>query len=160
MAELLAVVGAAASFTQLFDVIVRFSSAIEHFCHSIEDAPSELYRIQAKLALLSVSLSSFQQHLRDLKNDEILPGDLRLSLQIALRHVAEVITDVEHESSITDTVNTATLKRRFKWALSEHRTTGRLLERLRSTEDTLACLLQLLTLFVTQIFYRLLRTNV
>jgi len=150
MAELIAVVGATASFAQIFDAIVKASSAIERFCHNIEDAPSEISRIGAKLTLISVSLHSFQQHLRDFENNEILPGDFRLSLQIAVHLVAEVIADIERESCITDITNSKSFKRRFKWASSEHRTMKRLLERLGNAEDTLTRLLQLLTLFVFQ----------
>ena len=160
MAELIVLVGATASFAQIFDAIIKVSSAIEHFCHDIKDAPSEISRIGAKLTLISVSLRSFQQHLQDFENDEILPSDFRLSLQAAIRLVAEVITDIERESCITDIADSKTFKRRFKWATSEKRTIKRLLERLGNAEDTLTCLLQLLTLSVFQLLYHLPLTKI
>jgi len=114
MAEMLAVAGGIASFTQVIDSVGKVVEVVINFCQDMKDAPSELRQIRDKLLLLRGSLDDFQQYLTDFDDDFLLPPDLRLLLNKSILSVHKNIRELQHICQKSNGTDIQPMRRRFK----------------------------------------------
>lgn len=146
MADPLTIVGGIASFAQLLSLVVKTTEVVFTFCHSVRDAPKELKRIHEKLTCLNLALKNIEAQLTEVYEFEILPPDLCYVLHNSIDSVRkEVITLYSKFDIALDSESPSNpLRVRLKWALLERHLVSDTVDRLRDSEGTLTCALQLL----------------
>lgn len=140
--EALAGVAAAASFSQLLGCVLQASKTLAEFYQDMEDAPSEIKRVQAQLSRLYGGLRAFRSTLGGLHMDTPVPIELQSLLQTSLEDVEKSIQVVRSECS-RYTAKDPGIRTRFKFALTGKDTMRKLLSHLRDAEINLEILIQL-----------------
>lgn len=129
----------AASLITLIETITVITKATTTLCRNIHDAPNELAALGVRLLMLQVELEALR-YLTTAELDRILPSTLRLSLlsalQLGYETLKEILKVCEKSCGIPG------VRGRLKWSLLNHSLVAKHLERLRSVEESLAFLLQ------------------
>jgi hypothetical protein len=114
--------------------------------HAVQDAPDELRRINETLLALKVALESTRIQVGDLDDDELLPPDLRCIMQNTITSIYKDVVALKQKCHGCANSDSAAIRERLKWALIERRIVGNLLERLKGSESSLTCVLQLINM--------------
>ncbi|KAJ6036180.1 hypothetical protein N7540_000459 [Penicillium herquei] len=153
MAELLTVVGGIASFAQIIGIVFQTSEVVVSFCSAVKDAPAELCRVKEKLLSLRTSLESIQVQLDGIDDDDLLPPDMCYILHNAVRSIYEDVTTLNKKCVKSLDGEPRAIGKRLKWAFVERHLMSGMLERLRDSESTLTCVLQLLNFRLSLLIY-------
>jgi hypothetical protein len=144
MAEILTVVGGVASFAQALGLVFKTTGVIISFCSAVNDAPIELRRLKEKLLSLQVSLESTRAQLDEINEDDLLPPDMCYILHNAVRPIYEEVTALHKRCGKSLNGEPLGHGKRLKWVFVERHLVSGMTERLRDSERTLTCILQLL----------------
>ncbi|OQE25335.1 hypothetical protein PENSTE_c006G09536 [Penicillium steckii] len=148
MADPLTIVGGIASFAQVLGGVVKTTQAIYNVCHAVQDAPDELRRINETLLALKLALESTQTQVGGFDDDELLPPDLRCIMQTNITSIHDDVIALKQKCHDYASPSSITKRERLKWAVLERRVVGNLLERLKGSESSLTCVLQLINMYV------------
>lgn len=146
MTDPLTVVGGIASFAQVLGCVIKTTQVIFNICHAVQDAPDELRRINETLLAFKLALESTQIQVGGFYDDELLPPDLRYIMQNTITSIHKDVTVLKQKCHDCAKSNSVTKRERLKWAILEKRVVGNLLERLKSSESSLTCVLQLINM--------------
>ncbi|KAJ6101900.1 hypothetical protein N7486_004327 [Penicillium sp. IBT 16267x] len=153
MADPLSIVGSVASFSQLLGLVLKTTEGIVTICHAVKDAPDEVRRINDKLLAIKMALESMQSQIGEFNDDELLPSDLRYVLQNAITSIHDDVVSLKQRCQHYADSDCTAVRGRLKWALIERRVVGNLLDRLRGSESTLTCVLQLINFRLSLLVY-------
>ncbi|RDK39596.1 ankyrin [Aspergillus phoenicis ATCC 13157] len=146
MAEALSVVGGIASISQIVSYVISTTKTIIEFCRDVQDAPKELFHLQAKLSLLGTALRCLNDQLLYAADGNILPLELQTLLQITLKQIDDDVSALQKVCDKYEKSQLRPIRRRVSWALLERKTVESLLQNLRDSEASVNCALNILNL--------------
>jgi DNA repair ATPase RecN len=146
LGEVLAGVAAVASVSQLLVYVLQMSQTLATFYNEMENAPSEINRVQQRLAMLHSGLAFFKASLTDLTDEAILPLELKTLLESALRKVYNIIIEMQQKCLKKVDKEPHRFGSRFRFAWRDHASTVKLLNQLQEAEMDLLWFTQLLNM--------------
>jgi hypothetical protein len=146
LGEVLAGVAAVASVSQLLAYALQMSQTLATFYNEMENAPSEIMRIQQKLSMLHDGLKFFKTSLTNLVDEAILPLELRTLLMSALRKVYNTIIEMQQKCLKKVVKEPHRFGPRFLFAWRDRASSVKLLNQLQEAEIDLLWFTQLLNM--------------
>jgi hypothetical protein len=146
LGEALAGVAAVASVSQLLAYVLQMSQTLATFYNEMENAPSEIIRVQQKLAMLHSGLTFFKASLTNFADEALLPLELRTLLDSALRKVYNTIIEMQQKCLKQVGKEPHGFGARFRFAWHGRASTAKLLHQLQEAEMDLLWFTQLLNM--------------
>jgi len=146
LGEVLAGVAAVASVSQLLVYAMQISQTLATFYKEMENAPSEIMRIQQKLSMLHDGLKFFKASLTNLEDEAILPLELRTLLMSALQKVYNTIIEMQQKCLKKVVKEPHRFGSRFLFAWRDRASSVKLLSQLQEAEMDLLWFTQLLNM--------------
>jgi hypothetical protein len=143
--EPMSIIGGIASLAQILDITVKATDRLSQFIRDVRDAPSEIMRLQGKVLVLQSSLQATVDFAHGV-DEELFPQELKALLLEALFQVQRDIAALSSLHRDLTKKTTGSLRRKLLWGFVDRACAQRLQEHVRETEETLANVLQLLTL--------------
>jgi len=123
--------------------VANLSEAITEFHQALDDAPSELSRLKAKVLLVRDSLITLRNLSGDLGQENLITSDLQDLLRTAIDTVAAAVVRSQQACRYTGDKNRA---RRLRWALIERHRMEELSKALSKAGEGLNLVLEILNM--------------
>jgi hypothetical protein len=144
--EVLTVLGAAASISQLLALSLKTSQILSTFYNNIQDAPVDARRVHERLLNFQYGLKFLSRYLAGVEDDELFPPDLQVLFWSVLRNVENVTTRL-HDEFFKDGQRDLRRKRdRIKFVIADRDTLTEYLLQLKDAEATLTFVTNMLNL--------------